>query len=199
MELITKRKLCNFFSILKLRIQFFFLTLFVPASINTLVSPLGGILSAAILDQLGRKLTLVIVNVLSIVSWALIYFSSRTDFDSMFWSIMLGRFLIGETVQLFILCFFNTQMLLRSGVTIGLSSSPAAGNTNKIFSPKHFLNFIVQFSFFQLVKTVYSAEIATPKLRGRLTVLTSLAIAIGILMIYILGYIFPVFAHTHLL
>lgn len=43
---------------------------------------------------------------------------------------------------------------------------------------------------------VYSAEIATPKLRGRLTVLTSLAIAVGILMIYILGYIFPVLAHT---
>lgn len=40
--------------------------------------------------------------------------------------------------------------------------------------------------------SVYSAEIATPKLRGRLTVLTSMAIAVGILMIYILGYIFPV-------
>jgi hypothetical protein len=51
------------------------------------------------------------------------------------------------------------------GVTIGLSSSPAA---------------------------VYSAEISAPKLRGRLTVLTSLAIAVGILMIYTLGYFFPV-------
>lgn len=46
------------------------------------------------------------------------------------------------------------------------------------------------------MKTVYSAEISTPRLRGRLTVLTSLAIAVGILMIYILGYIFPVLAHT---
>lgn len=43
-------------------------------------------------------------------------------------------------------------------------------------------------------KTVYSAEIATPKLRGRLTVLTSMSIACGILMIYILGYMFPVCA-----
>lgn len=34
--------------------------------------------------------------------------------------------------------------------------------------------------------------LATPKLRGRLTVLTSMSIAVGILMIYILGYIFPV-------
>jgi Sugar (and other) transporter len=50
-------------------------------------------------------------------------------------------------------------------VTIGLSSSPAA---------------------------VYSAEIASPKLRGRLTCLTSLAIAVGILMIYTFGFFFPV-------
>jgi len=50
------------------------------------------------------------------------------------------------------------------GITTGLSSSPAA---------------------------VYSAEIAHPKLRGRLITFTSLAIALGILMIYTLGYFFP--------
>lgn len=60
----------------------------------------------------------------------------------------------------FFLPYFNIL-----GVTIGLSSSPAA---------------------------VYCAEIAVPKLRGRLTVLTSLAIAVGILMIYTLGFFFPV-------
>lgn len=76
-----------------------YLSIVSKASINTLVSPLGGILSATILDQLGRKLTLVIINVLSIVSWGLIYFSSKTDFDSMFWSVMLGRFLIGKRAR----------------------------------------------------------------------------------------------------
>ena len=60
---------------------------------------------------------------------------------------------------------YYIYILFIEGITIGLSSSPAA---------------------------VYSAEIATPKLRGRLTLLTSMAIAIGILMIYVLGYIFPV-------
>ncbi|CAG9803435.1 unnamed protein product [Chironomus riparius] len=114
------------------------------ASLNTLICPLGGILSATILDQIGRRFTLVLINILAIISWGLMYFSSQTDFDQMFWQILLGRFLIG--------------------VTIGLSSSPAA---------------------------VYSAEIATPKLRGRLTTFTSLAIAVGILMIYTLGFIFP--------
>lgn len=60
---------------------------------------------------------------------------------------------------------FFSYLFSFAGVTIGLASSPAA---------------------------VYSAEIAEPKLRGRLTVLTSMAIAVGILMIYILGFIFPV-------
>lgn len=52
-----------------------------------------------------------------------------------------------------------------SGVNTGLSSSPAA---------------------------IYSTEIAVPKLRGRLACFTSLSIALGVLIIYILGYVFPV-------
>lgn len=114
------------------------------ASINALICPLGGLLSATILDLVGRRYTLMLINMLSVVSWGLMYFSSEDDFDSMLWQILLSRFLIG--------------------VTIGLSSAPAA---------------------------VYSTEIATPKLRGRLIVLTSMAIAVGILMIYTLGFIFP--------
>lgn len=51
------------------------------------------------------------------------------------------------------------------GICIGLSSSPSA---------------------------VYSAEIAHPTLRGRISVLTSLTIGLGILFIYILGYFIPV-------
>lgn len=100
---------------------------FIAASINTLVCPLGGLLSATVLDQLGRKLTLVLINIFSIVSWSLIYFSSSTNFDEMYWQIMLGRFLIGEKR---LLGFGNcvTFLFVSVGVTIGLSSSPAAGN-----------------------------------------------------------------------
>lgn len=60
-----------------------------------------------------------------------------------------------------------TQILIARviiGIVIGLVSAPAS---------------------------IYSAEIATPKLRGRLTVLTSLSIAVGILLIYSLGYFLP--------
>lgn len=51
------------------------------------------------------------------------------------------------------------------GICIGLSSSPSA---------------------------VYSAEIAHPSLRGRISVLTSLTIGLGVLLIYTLGYFIPV-------
>lgn len=51
------------------------------------------------------------------------------------------------------------------GLCIGLSSSPTA---------------------------VYSSEIAHPTLRGRISVLTSLTIGIGILLIYVLGYLIQV-------
>lgn len=61
-----------------------------------------------------------------------------------------------------------TQLLVARfiiGICIGLSSSPSA---------------------------VYSAEIAHPNLRGRISVLTSVTIGLGILLIYVLGYFIPV-------
>jgi hypothetical protein len=39
---------------------------------------------------------------------------------------------------------------------------------------------------------VYSAEISHPSLRGRLTLLTALCTAIGMLFVYTLGYVIPV-------
>lgn len=51
------------------------------------------------------------------------------------------------------------------GIVIGLSSAPSA---------------------------VYSVEIAHPTLRGRFSVITSVTIALGVLVIYVLGYFIPV-------
>lgn len=53
----------------------------------------------------------------------------------------------------------------RTGIAIGLSSTPAS---------------------------VYAAEVAHPNLRGRLTLLTAFCTAIGMLSIYTLGYVFKV-------
>lgn len=56
------------------------------------------------------------------------------------------------------------------GICIGLSSSPSA---------------------------VYSAEIAHPTLRGRISVITSVTIGAGILLVYCLGYFIPVRKFTN--
>uniref|UniRef100_A0A182VMP5 Major facilitator superfamily (MFS) profile domain-containing protein n=1 Tax=Anopheles merus TaxID=30066 RepID=A0A182VMP5_ANOME len=114
------------------------------ASISSFACPLGGLVSGYLLDRIGRKKTLMLINVLSIVSWALIAVCSTTNFDLMYTQILVARVIIG--------------------IVIGLVSAPAS---------------------------IYSAEIATPKMRGRLTVLTSLSIAVGILLIYSMGYAVP--------
>uniref|UniRef100_A0A182ISD0 Major facilitator superfamily (MFS) profile domain-containing protein n=1 Tax=Anopheles atroparvus TaxID=41427 RepID=A0A182ISD0_ANOAO len=114
------------------------------ASISSIACPLGGLISGYLLDRIGRKKTLMLINVLSIVSWTLIAVCSKTNFDLMYTQILIARVIIG--------------------IVIGLVSAPAS---------------------------IYSAEIATPKMRGRLTVLTSLMIAVGILLIYSMGYAVP--------
>lgn len=98
------------------------------ASINAFVSPIGGILSATILDLFGRKKTLVLINVMSIISWGLIYASSKTDQNQRFWQIMLGRFLIGWFENLNLNYFkrkYFINFFSHPGVVTGLSSSPA--------------------------------------------------------------------------
>uniref|UniRef100_A0A1B0CI08 Major facilitator superfamily (MFS) profile domain-containing protein n=1 Tax=Lutzomyia longipalpis TaxID=7200 RepID=A0A1B0CI08_LUTLO len=111
------------------------------ASINTIFSPVGGLIASYTLDKFGRKKTLIAINILSIISWAIVAFSSRSDANVMYMEIIGARIIIG--------------------IVAGLSSSPSS---------------------------VYSAEIAKPRLRGRLTVFTSISISSGVLIIYMLGY-----------
>lgn len=139
------------------------------ASINAIACILGGILSATLLDRIGRKFTLVVINLFSIISWASMALASKSDQESLFWELMFSRLLIG--------------------ITTGLSSSPAG---NSFFLNKYKSRFFLNNSLLIHLLAVYSAEIAHPKLRGRLTLLTSMAIAVGILMIYVLGYFIPV-------
>lgn len=119
------------------------------ASIASIACPLGGVLSACILDRFGRKRTLILINFISIVSWAIIAFASDKDFTLMYTQLLVARFLIG--------------------INIGLTSAPPS---------------------------IYSAEISYPSIRGRLTLGTSFMIALGIMLIYLLGYFFPVRKNT---
>lgn len=110
-----------------------------------MVAPLGGLLVAYTLDAIGRKKTLILINILAISSWSLMGLSISSNFDVFFWQLIAARILIG--------------------LNLGLSSSPA---------------------------TIYSIEIANSNIRGLLSVFTSFGIAMGILIVYMLGYFFRV-------
>lgn len=48
------------------------------------------------LDKFGRRMTLICINVISIVSWLIIGFSSKSDVDILFVQLMVARIIIGE-------------------------------------------------------------------------------------------------------
>ncbi|EDW58698.1 facilitated trehalose transporter Tret1-2 homolog [Drosophila virilis] len=111
------------------------------ASINTLSCPLGGLLSGLLLDRIGRKHTLYVLNILGITSWTLLATPSATSSVYFYWQLLVSRFIIG--------------------ITMGLASAPSG---------------------------VYAAEISLPKLRGSLILGTSISVALGITVLYSIGY-----------
>ncbi|XP_054736627.1 facilitated trehalose transporter Tret1-2 homolog [Anastrepha obliqua] len=111
------------------------------ASINTLSCPLGGLLSGILLDKMGRKNTLVVLNVIALVAWALMASAVESNTDVVFIQLLVSRFCIG--------------------IAMGIASAPVG---------------------------VYSAEISLPRIRGRLILGTSVSIAAGIMVIYLVGY-----------
>lgn len=116
------------------------------ASITAITCPFGGPLSGYLTDKFGRKGTLIIIDVLSIVSWLVIVFSSRDNHETLFIQLMIARALMG--------------------IAIGMSTTPGV---------------------------MYTSEICDPKLRGRLTMLSSpFFTAFGMLIIYLLGFLIPV-------
>lgn len=66
------------------------------AAINTLSCPLGGLLSGLLLDRIGRKRTLYVLNVLGIVAWILLATASATSSESFYRQLLLSRFIIGK-------------------------------------------------------------------------------------------------------
>lgn len=116
------------------------------ASITAILCPVGGPLSGFFTDRIGRKKTLILISIISIISWITIGFASKVDAQTCFIQLMIGRALIG--------------------IAIGMTTAPAV---------------------------MYVSEVCHPKLRGRLTLLSSpFFTASGLLIIYFLGYLIPV-------
>lgn len=85
------------------------------ASVTSILCPFGGLLAGFLLDKIGRKKTLYFINIISIVSWAIMAFASKTDEMLLFVELMVARVIIG--------------------LAIGLSSSPASVYAAEISHP----------------------------------------------------------------
>uniref|UniRef100_A0A182UMH5 Major facilitator superfamily (MFS) profile domain-containing protein n=1 Tax=Anopheles merus TaxID=30066 RepID=A0A182UMH5_ANOME len=85
------------------------------ASITSIMCPFGGLLSGYLLDKVGRKKTLYFINIISIVSWAIMSFASRTDSATLFIQLIVARIIIG--------------------IAIGLSSTPASVYAAEVAHP----------------------------------------------------------------
>ncbi|XP_058060057.1 facilitated trehalose transporter Tret1-like [Anopheles bellator] len=85
------------------------------ASITSIMCPFGGLLSGYLLDKVGRKKTLYFINSISIVSWAIMSFASRTDSTALFIQLIVARIIIG--------------------IAIGLSSTPASVYAAEVAHP----------------------------------------------------------------
>ncbi|XP_052899373.1 facilitated trehalose transporter Tret1-like [Anopheles moucheti] len=85
------------------------------ASITSIMCPFGGLLSGYLLDKVGRKKTLYFINIISIVSWAIMSFASRTDSTTLFIELIVARIIIG--------------------IAIGLSSTPASVYAAEVAHP----------------------------------------------------------------
>jgi MFS family permease len=121
------------------------------ASITAIVCPLGGPLSGFFTDKIGRRNSMMLLSIISMISWIVVGFSSRVDSQAFFVQLMIGRALIG--------------------IGIGMTTAPTV---------------------------MYVSEVCHPKLRGRLTLLSSpFFTAFGLLTIYFLGYLIPVSRHIH--
>uniref|UniRef100_A0AAG5DGI4 Major facilitator superfamily (MFS) profile domain-containing protein n=1 Tax=Anopheles atroparvus TaxID=41427 RepID=A0AAG5DGI4_ANOAO len=85
------------------------------ASITAIMCPFGGLLSGYLLDKVGRKKTLYFINLISIVSWAIMSFASRSDSTTLFIQLIVARIIIG--------------------IAIGLSSTPASVYAAEVAHP----------------------------------------------------------------
>lgn len=116
------------------------------ASTTPIAIPVGCILSGPLLDNLGRKMTLQIVNIISFIGWLLISAAPSADSQDVEYPLIIA----GRAI---------------TGIATGMGSIPT---------------------------TVYLCEISTPRWRAVLATWTSVFVAIGVTIIYVLGYFLQV-------
>jgi Sugar (and other) transporter len=79
--------------------------------VTAITCPIGGLLAGYSLDKIGRKTTLILINIISIVSWLILSFSSTTDAETLFIQLIVARFIIGKfPLKKIILNSFNNNL-----------------------------------------------------------------------------------------
>lgn len=112
------------------------------ASLASIATPFGSLLSGPLLDRWGRRVALLALNLPGLVGW--IVLATAKAGSGFLAQVYAGRLL--------------------TGFSLGMASVPAA---------------------------VYIAEVADQSLRGMLVTWTSIFISLGILLVYLLGSLFP--------
>lgn len=68
------------------------------ASVTAIACPFGGPLSGFLTDKIGRRNTLMIVDIMAILSWLIIGFSSSSNEKLFFIQLMIARTMIGVAI-----------------------------------------------------------------------------------------------------
>ncbi|XP_055374301.1 facilitated trehalose transporter Tret1-2 homolog [Condylostylus longicornis] len=103
------------------------------ASINAIACPLGSLLSSYLLDKIGRKRTVISVNIISILSWIILATSSFHEDNLIFFiQVMISRFLMGISMGLAsspcgVYAAEISHPSLRGRLTLGTSVGIATG------------------------------------------------------------------------
>lgn len=136
----------------------------VKASIASLAIPIGCLICGPLADRFGRRCSIGVVNITALLGWSVVTAAYYTPQSHQYEVLLCGRFLTGiATGELISEDRFQVDF---SNVFVGLCGTPAA---------------------------IYMAEVASSELRSVFTTWVSLFYAIGILFVYLLGFLLKVF------
>jgi MFS family permease len=76
------------------------------ASLTLLVCPIGGPISSYLVNKFGRKISLILINVLSLTHWIISALSSQTNSQNLFIQLIIARVICGIIVGMVIKLFF---------------------------------------------------------------------------------------------
>lgn len=65
------------------------------ASVQAIMCPVGGLLASYVLDKYGRKVSMIAINVISVVAWTVTALADNNSIDLMYGQLIVARVLLG--------------------------------------------------------------------------------------------------------